>query len=101
MVESAHKSATRGKYAKTYRRYYLQRHYGISLEEYDRLLTQQNGGCAICHEGKPRRRHAVDHNHKTGKVRGLLCGSCNRALGYFKDSPELLASAITYLKGAE
>jgi hypothetical protein len=72
--------------------------------EYEELLKVQNGVCAICGRTETARgqngelkRLAVDHCHKTGKVRGLLCFNCNAALGKFKDSPVLLAKAITYL----
>lgn len=53
--------------------------------------------CAICHSA-PRSRLHIDHNHKTGKYRGLLCDNCNLGLGHFKDSPALLSKAINYLK---
>ena len=66
--------------------------------EYETMLDRQNGVCAIC-KGKPKgERLAVDHVHGTEKVRGLLCGPCNRALGLFKDDPVRLAVAIEYLK---
>jgi hypothetical protein len=76
--------------------------YGLTLEDYDDLLDKQNGCCAICGTEDPRGqskagRFYVDHNHKTGEVRGLLCNDCNTALGLFKDSTELLASGIKYL----
>lgn len=86
-----------------YRRYNLQK-YGLTPATYEALLQSQRGVCAIC--GMPPRdlsvsRHArlhVDHDHATGVVRGLLCMSCNRALGWFRDHAGLLASAIDYLK---
>lgn len=82
------------------REYRLRRDYGISLVEYDEMLEAQGGGCAIC--GKTpeenRRRLAVDHDHETGEVRGLLCIRCNHGLGNFLDSSELLRSAIQYLQ---
>jgi hypothetical protein len=64
--------------------------YGIRLKEYEQLLEQQAGLCAIC--GRPprsRRVLDVDHDHLTGIVRGLLCGNCNRAVGLLDDNPEL------------
>ena len=73
--------------------------YGITLEDYDRMLEDQGGSCAVCgteHPGGKGRFH-VDHNHSTGKVRGLLCHSCNVGLGALKDSPEVLLKAATYL----
>ena len=81
-----------------HRRKYQLCKFGITLADYDKMLNNQNGVCAIC--GKvnlTRRRLAVDHNHKTGKVRGLLCGKCNKAIGLFEDNPEILGKAIKYL----
>lgn len=81
-----------------YRDTVLQNKYGITLREYVLLLEKQNGVCAICgNEGL--NRLAVDHCHKTGVVRGLLCAQCNHGLGNFKDDPKLLISAIDYLGG--
>jgi hypothetical protein len=72
--------------------------YGITLDDYQRMHARQQGECAICE------RHetsvgplVVDHDHDSGKVRGLLCHSCNRGLGQFKDDPELLRAASAYL----
>ena len=72
----------------------------MTLEDYDALYEKQSGECAICGTdtpGGPGERFRVDHNHDTGEVRGLLCNSCNRGLGYFKDSPTFLSKASTYL----
>jgi hypothetical protein len=71
--------------------------YKISIEEYNYLLKKQNGVCAICLNIDKTRKLAVDHDHETMKVRGLLCFSCNIGLGYFKDSRILLIQAIKYL----
>lgn len=82
----------------------LKKQYGLSLDDYTKMHDAQNGLCAIC--GKPERaagsnnklrRLAVDHCHTTGKIRGLLCTSCNRGVGYLGDSVENLQSAINYL----
>ena len=65
------------------------------------LRSAQDGKCAICGVREayaPRKRLAVDHDHRTGAIRGLLCGNCNAGLGQFKDNPELLAAAIRYLQ---
>jgi hypothetical protein len=71
---------------------------GITVEEYDARLEAQDGLCAICRQlNASVRRLAVDHNHETGEIRGLLCSHCNRALGLFKDDPALLKAAIDYL----
>jgi len=57
--------------------------YGVDLDQYNRILAYQNNACAICerHQSNFKRQLAVDHNHLTGKVRGLLCSTCNRVLG--------------------
>ena len=73
--------------------------FGITTEDYAELLNSQGDVCAICRKTcKTGRRLAVDHNHKTGKVRGLLCNNCNQGLGKFKDSKELIMQAYEYLK---
>lgn len=72
--------------------------FGLTLEEYDNMLKRQNDGCAIC--GKrcsTGNRLAVDHDHVTGRVRGLLCSKHNKALGSFSDNADLLRAAIRYL----
>lgn len=70
------------------------------MNEYDELFIKQKGCCAICetHQMDLKRSLAVDHCHETGKVRGLLCGECNKALGMFDDNTALLNSAVDYLK---
>jgi len=82
----------------------LQKMFGISLDDYYDILEKQNSVCAIC--GKPEsvkdnngktRSLAVDHDHATGEIRGLLCTNCNKALGHIQDSPALLQKAIAYL----
>jgi hypothetical protein len=82
------------------RSYNLRINYGLTTAEYDSLLEEQGGGCAICSGTDSERRLAVDHCHDTGKVRGLLCTACNVSLGRFKDDPELLVSAAIYLEAA-
>jgi hypothetical protein len=75
--------------------------YGISSEDYADMNERQQGKCAICGKLPGDRNHHtrldVDHDHKTKRVRGLLCNSCNKALGLLYDDPKLLASAILYL----
>lgn len=80
------------------RRYNLKRCYGITPEEYDKILREQGGTCAICHGTESVGRLAVDHCHLTGKVRGLLCTNCNQAIGKLKDDAQLLRNAINYLE---
>lgn len=81
------------------RRNDLKRKYGITIEEYAEILIRQGSGCAIC--GNPcetRGILAVDHNHLTNKVRGLLCFEHNTGIGKFSDNPELLRRAAEYLE---
>lgn len=73
------------------------RGYGISSIEFDNLMKKQNNQCVICFNILDNSAH-IDHCHKSGKVRGLLCHNCNVGLGFFKDSIESLTAAITYLK---
>jgi hypothetical protein len=76
----------------------LQRKYGISEAQYAELLAAQHGVCAICGHPQRYQRLAVDHCHRTKRVRGLLCVQCNRGLGRFFDSTFRLANAIKYLE---
>jgi hypothetical protein len=75
--------------------------YGMSPDEYDRLFGYQGGACAICREparDEEGRGLHVDHDHHSGAVRGLLCGSCNQGLGRFRDNPDYLHAAAWYLE---
>ena len=73
--------------------------YGLTLEEFEQRLVSQEGRCLICQETlQPGRGTAVDHCHTDGRVRGLLCVSCNGGLGMFKDNKTNLARAIQYLE---
>jgi hypothetical protein len=98
----------RAKNPEWYRNFSLEKHYGITLTEYNALLEQQNGVCVICGNGEKsiHPNHlsnksqplAVDHCHETGKIRGLLCSKCNRTIGLMNNAPELLIKAAEYLK---
>lgn len=79
----------------------LKRLYGITLNEYNQMLTEQNNKCAVCRTTDPGGKHGkfmVDHCHTTGKVRGLLCKRCNIALGEVGDNISTLQKMIEYLK---
>jgi hypothetical protein len=95
------KKQTTEKRLLVYRRHQLKKKYGISLEQYDQMLALQNGRCGVCESVSPRGKptFAVDHCHDTGRVRGLLCGPCNQAIGLLGDNEKLLFKAIQYLKG--
>ena len=73
--------------------------FNLSIDDYNSILDSQNNCCAICqlYFKEYSRRPAIDHDHSTGKVRGLLCHNCNTALGSFYDNPEYLARAREYL----
>lgn len=94
----AKKKKDNERYRNSAREIILAKH-GITVEEYETMLSSQGGVCAICN-GPPRgrwNRYAVDHDHKTGKVRGLLCSTCNQALGLFRDDMQILQKAKNYL----
>lgn len=86
---------------KSSRKTHLKVKYGLELEVYEKMYSEQNKLCLICQQPEPCSRNtflAVDHCHETNKIRGLLCSNCNRGLGLFKDSVEILQNAINYLK---
>jgi hypothetical protein len=90
------------KYALMARRSRLKRRYGISLEDYEQLLTKQGGHCALCERTPEHERHgflAVDHCHETGRVRGLLCEQHNLALGKMGDTESSIRKVLSYLTG--
>ena len=82
----------------SYRKWALKKNYNLTLEEYNLKLKEQDGVCAICKTPPNKKQLAVDHCHKTNKIRKLLCGNCNTALGLFKDNIDVLNKAISYLK---
>jgi len=71
--------------------------FNLTAEQFNKLLEEQGGVCAICRQPPARRALCIDHDHKTGRVRGLLCGVCNMGLGNFGDSWERLVAGIKYL----
>lgn len=73
--------------------------YGLSIEDVGRIFENQGSSCAICGRDVPTGRGwQIDHDHKTGRVRGILCHRCNTALGMAKDNPDLLQQAMDYLR---
>lgn len=96
-------SFSRQEYARSWT---LNKKYGIGLDDFNLLFNQQDGRCLICKknmklpreaQGQDMDTVAVDHNHDTNKIRGLLCNACNKGLGHFQDSSAVLRSAINYL----
>lgn len=84
------------------RKWKLANIYGITEEDYQNKLIEQNHSCAICGSKHSKniknKKLYIDHDHKTGKFRGILCSNCNSGLGKFEDNAEFLNSAIQYLK---
>lgn len=91
-----YRSTEKGKSSE--RNMFLKKRYGITLQIYNEMLGKQYHVCNICNQPELNRKLSVDHDHKTGKIRALLCSRCNRALGIVNDSIELLHSLINYLK---
>ncbi len=91
----------RGRCKECAREYSYNNKYGITIKDYDAMFLEQRGVCKICSLPQTNKRciHlCVDHDHDTGKVRGLLCDPCNRAIGLLKDDERLLQKAIDYLR---
>jgi len=87
--------------AESKRLYEVKTKYGLSPEEYKDLIEDSNNSCSICGispDNLEKKWLCVDHDHVTGKVRGLLCNKCNSAIGLLDDNPTLLTNAIKYLK---
>jgi hypothetical protein len=91
-----HPESCRGLYERQGRSSMLKAKFGLTVADYEEMLAGQNGACKIC--GKTtRKRLAVDHDHETGEVRGLLCHRCNMGLGLFDDNPLLLLRASRHV----
>jgi hypothetical protein len=97
-AEQRRRARESGRKAATDRRSHLKRKYGITPEDYDRMLEAQGGVCGIC-ERLPREDISfhVDHDHETGEIRGLLCFRCNNALGDFEDDIDRMRKALRYV----
>lgn len=95
---SAYRSNSKESFKKWRKDWALKKRYGISLQQYNALVELQGGNCKICESNKNLRRPlVVDHCHKTGVVRGLLCDSCNIGIENFRENIQSLAAAVVYL----
>jgi hypothetical protein len=96
----ARKAADPEKWKEQKRWHGIKQKYGITKDQYEQLFATQNGCCALCgrKEAEDNRLH-IDHCHTTMVVRGLLCGHCNKALGLFRDNPDVIDRASAYLRG--
>lgn len=92
--ERLRKLSKKPKYKETVKKGQLRRKFGLTLDEYYKMIQQQKGLCIICKFPEI----VVDHNHKTNKVRGLICQRCNKILGFAQDDINLLQGCINYLK---
>lgn len=87
------------RYRKRANEYLKERRYGITQEDFNNMLVEQNNMCKICNsEFKNTKDTHIDHCHSTNKVRGLLCNGCNMALGQFGDNTDIMSMAIKYLQ---
>lgn len=77
----------------------LKSKFNMTPDDYFEMLGSQHGVCAICYKSDGNRRLAVDHDHSSGEIRGLLCRNCNVGLGHFKDDTEIMTRAILYIEG--
>ena len=94
-----YKEQNREAYARYQKNSGLKKNYGITIDQYEQLLLDQDFTCVICEQKLDLGRNTcVDHDHSTGKVRGILCRQCNRTLGLLKDSESLLQNALDYLR---
>lgn len=86
--------------AESRRKYELRSKFNMSVDDYFEMYEEQDGRCKICYDRQHsyRAHLAIDHCHKTGIIRGLLCNSCNVGIGNLKDSPKVLKRAIAYIK---
>lgn len=87
-------------HASKWRGYWLKRAYGITADEYNVMLVAQGYICYLCGDlpKRPSPNLVVDHDHETGKIRGLLCPGCNKGLGHFRDNPALMRRAASYVE---
>jgi hypothetical protein len=97
LAQLRHRASPKAKI--TQRKWALKKFYGITIQDYENMFSAQGGRCAIC-GSEPSKIHRlqVDHCHKTGRVRSLLCFTCNAGLGSFGDNADRLTSAVAYLR---
>jgi len=81
------------------RAHHINKKFGLSTEQYESMVVAQKGQCALCPQvDLPEKRLAIDHDHKTGKIRALLCDRCNRGIGFFDEEPKRLRAAAEYIE---
>lgn len=95
LLQNPERAAIYKEAAVWWRRKYTLKKYGLTLEQFEQMFVDQRGLCAGCSEARPL---VVDHCHATGKVRALLCRSCNRSLGFARDDPTLMRALAAYVE---
>lgn len=95
------RAANPQRHARASRRWTIRTKYGISEEQFDRILANQEGQCRVCWTLLYPANTNIDHDHKSGRVRGLLCFNCNVAIGHFRDNPALMERAAGYIRVAQ
>lgn len=95
LIRYYQKSSTKEAHRRASYKYRLKL-YGLTIEKYEEMIQQQDGNCAICNR-RPGTSLHVDHCHKTGKIRELLCNSCNTAMGSLRENPEIIRSMLKYI----
>jgi hypothetical protein len=92
---------SRGGYKERVRNNYLWDTHKLTTEEYNLLLAYQENVCQICKSSEKNGTYHVDHCHRTGDIRGILCGSCNRGIGYLQDNLQIARSSVEYLEESQ
>ena len=94
--QKEYRKTTKGRVA--YRRKHLKNTYDLTVEQFNQMYTNQNGCCVVCETPSGTKYLCVDHDHKTGKIRGLLCTFCNNLAGYIEKHPERIEQIKSYLR---
>lgn len=99
-VSLNHKMRPRPNFSALNKRRHLKSKYNMTLEKYNQMFEDQRGVCAVCGvpAGDLKRNLAVDHNHRTGKIRGLLCFACNSLIGRIEKNPLLIPTMMKYIR---
>lgn len=97
-LENRHLQICLWRKTKVYRLKSSVKKFGLTVEQYKFIYDSQKGKCAICGDKEGKKNFSIDHDHKTGKVRGLLCNNCNSGIGYLRDNVKIIFKAAEYIK---
>lgn len=98
-IKTKYQKSSKGKINSKYSK--IKSRYGLTKEEYDRLIISTGNICSLCNNEFINNKYCVDHCHSTGKIRGIICDRCNKALGLVKDSKTTLMNMLNYLESNE